>query len=125
MPSRGERRERTAFERVEDMLDAIARIQDYTKDMDLTAFLESRIAIDAVVRNFEIVGEAARHVPARLHIHYTAAPWRRIVGMRNRLAHDYPHTDVPLVWETIRNDLPTLEIALRAMLAELRGDDTL
>ena len=122
MPSRGERAERTVVERLEDMLEAIGRISTYTSGMDVTAFVDSQITVDAVIRNLEVIGEAARHIPERLQHHYHRAPWRWIIGMRNRLAHDYPHTDLPLIWETVQIDLPELQTALRRMLHDARAE---
>ena len=109
--------------RVLDMLGAIENIRDYTAGLDIATFGARGMVIDAVLRNFTILGEAAKYVPPYLRHHYTAAPWRLIIDIRNRAIHDYSGVDAGIVWRTIGRDLPDLESALRRMLAELDAAD--
>ena len=103
------------------MLEAIQRITGYTEDMTEAAFLTDSKTQDAVIRNIEIVGEAARNVE-RVHSGYAAqhseVPWSDIYLMRNRVAHGYFSVDLELVWKTIQNDLPLLEEQVRTLLKE-------
>ena len=73
----------------EDMRDAARKILDYTKDMTFEDFLLDDKTIDAAVRNFEIIGEAARRVPANFKIGHPEIEWHRITGLRNRIIHEY------------------------------------
>jgi uncharacterized protein with HEPN domain len=81
--------------------------------------LASSLVQDAVIRNIEIIGEAARNfgrVAPELAMAHAHIPWRSITGMRNRLTHGYFGVDLESVWATARNDLPPLREALRALL---------
>jgi uncharacterized protein with HEPN domain len=96
---------------LEHILEAIERIQRYVEDMSEINFLEDEKTQDAVVRNFEIIGEAARNIE-RYHPAYAEAhsdvPWTLMYTMRNRVAHGYFKVDYELVWQTIHGDLSEL-----------------
>ncbi len=103
---------------LDDILEAIAKIRDYTADLDYAAFAKDAKTQDAVVRNLEIIGEAARHLPESIR---TAAPeieWRKITGLRNILAHEYFGVSLPLVWDVVRNKLDSLGSACEKLLGE-------
>lgn len=97
------------------MREAVERIQRYVEDLAEPVFLSDAKTQDAVVRNFEILGEAARNVE-RHHADFAAAhpevPWSLICTMRNRLAHGYFQVDYELLWKTIHAELPDLQRAL-------------
>ena len=73
---------------VEDMLEALRKIDLYTAGLDHSAFLKDEKTIDAVVRNLEVLGEAARQVPDAFLVSHPDVPWRKIAGLRNRSEHD-------------------------------------
>jgi uncharacterized protein with HEPN domain len=108
--------------RLEDYLQhivqAIDRIERYTAAMDLAGFAVDSKTQDAVVRNIEVVGEAARNIQ-RQHADFAAlhghVPWAVMVGMRNRVSHGYFALDWNLIWATVRNDLPPLRVQVRAL----------
>ena len=102
--------------RIEDMLECVEKIRRYTKDMDVEAFKQSNITIDAVLRNIEILGEAAHHVPDSVAALAPEIPWRQIRGMRNILAHQYFGADVDTVWNTITVNIPPLIEPLQRLL---------
>ena len=102
--------------RVEDILEAIARIERYTASITLDTFRSQEQLIDAVVRNFIVIGEAARYVPPEITAHYPAVPWAKMRGLRNVVVHAYFDVDADILWETLRQDLPPLVPALRAIL---------
>ena len=102
--------------RLEDILEAIATIDRYATGMDYEAFRADGKTVDAVVRNLEIIGEAARHVPDAVQKRYSDVPWARMRDMRNVLIHEYSGVSVPIVWQTIRDDLPPLVPRLRKAL---------
>lgn len=102
---------------LEHMLEAIARIRRYVGRTRRAGFLRNALLQDAVIRNIEIVGEAAGRVSAELTGRATAIPWREIVGMRHRLIHGYLQVNLDTVWEVIERDLPALERDLRSLVA--------
>lgn len=75
--------------RVQDILDAIQKIQEYTKGSSLDSLRQDDRTVDAVVRNLTIIGEAARHVPAEIQTQYPAIPWDDMRDMRNVIVHEY------------------------------------
>ena len=102
--------------RIEDMLEAIGRIEEYVQGMHLNAFIEDRRTADAVVRNLEIIGEAARNVPDDVASCHPEVPWKKAWEMRNVLTHAYFGVDLPTVWKTIQEDLPPLKAQLQRLL---------
>ncbi len=102
--------------RIDDILDAIGKIQRYTKGMTRQSFSADSMIIDAVARNIEIIGEAARHVPADIRERYPGVPWADMRGMRNVVAHDYSRVDVDILWDTLERNLPPLVPLLREIL---------
>jgi uncharacterized protein with HEPN domain len=93
------------------ILQAIEKIQRHTADIDEVGFLNSELIQDAVVRNLEVIGEAANNI-LRADSEYSAChpevPWQVMYAMRNRLSHGYDKIDFEIVWNTIQADLPTL-----------------
>ena len=75
--------------RLEDMVESIDLIEEYVKNMDRNSWSQDRKTIDAVIRNLEVIGEAAKHLPAELQERYPDIPWFHIQGMRNLLIHEY------------------------------------
>ena len=98
------------------MLEAIARIRRYVGRKRRAAFLRDALLQDAVIRNIEVVGEAAGRVSAELTARNPEIPWREIVGMRHRLIHGYLEVNLLTVWEVIERDLPVLERSLRTLV---------
>lgn len=113
-----------------DLLDhivqAIERIERYTGDVDQTAFLANEEKQDAVIRNFEIIGEAAANIARRYPdfiAQHPAFRWQDAYGMRNILAHGYFKVDLDLVWKTTGADLAALKARVQALRAPLAGRD--
>lgn len=98
--------------RLEDILEALERIHGYVKGLDLQQFEADQRTIDAVVRNLEIIGEAARHIPDSITQEYPLIPWRYMRDMRNILIHEYFGIDTGIIWQTIAQDLPVLQSQL-------------
>jgi len=104
------------------ILQAIERIRGYTHELDERGFLADPKTQDAVLRNIEIIGEAARNVERndpKFTERRSEIPWAVIYAMRNRLSHGYFEVDLEIVWKTIRNDLPPLESRITALLKSL------
>jgi uncharacterized protein with HEPN domain len=93
---------------LEDMLDSALKIKRYTTNLNYDSFSEDDKTIDAVVRNFEIIGEAANRITHDFRIKYPEIEWNRIRGFRNRIVHDYFGIDYEIVWTIIENDLENL-----------------
>ena len=104
--------------RVQDILDSIAKIKTYTASLSLEEFLDDSMRIDAVIRNLEIIGEAAGHIPLEIQEKYPHLAWFEMRGMRNIISHQYFGISIPIIWQTIQNDLDPLEMGLQKMLTE-------
>jgi uncharacterized protein with HEPN domain len=104
------------------ILEAIKRIGDYIEDMDEVTFLESSMAQDAVIRNFEIIGEASNNIGKHSPEFVAAHPELPLISayqMRNAVAHGYFKVDLEIVWKTIHNDLPELYQRVQQALVDL------
>jgi len=84
---------------VEDILESCYKIKDYTKEISFEEFLADSKTIDAVVRNFEIIGEAANRLPEEFRDSYQDIDWHRISGFRNRIVHEYFGIDYSIIWQ--------------------------
>lgn len=102
--------------RIDDMLEAIQRIQQYTQGVTLAAFRSDQKTVDAVIRNFEVLGEAARFVPDEIQDKSQSIPWSKIRGMRHMLAHEYFGVNADLIWKTATSDMAPLMTALQEVL---------
>jgi uncharacterized protein with HEPN domain len=102
--------------RIEDMIEAIERIQNYTQGLSYDDFSADTKTVDAVVRNFELLGEAAGHVPPEIQKSYPNLPWSKIRGMRNLLTHEYFGISDSILWTTATVDLKPLLPLLREIL---------
>ncbi len=100
---------------IEDMLERIERIERFVAGLDHKAFLGDEKTIDSVVRNLEVIGEAAGRLPQELRDRHPEIPWRQIVGLRNRIVHQYFDVDLQLVWEIVRVELVDLKRQLSAL----------
>jgi len=106
------------------MLEAIRLARTYTEGMDKQDFLDDKRTQQAVILNLLTLGEAASHI-ARLYPafcdNHPQLPWKQMRGMRNRMAHGYFDINLEIVWETISNNLPELDAAIRAVIEANAG----
>ena len=102
--------------RIQDIIEAITAILDYTQGMDESRFSADRKTVDAVVRNLIIIGEAAVRVPEEIVLKYPEVPWYEMQGMRNFVVHEYFRPSDRIVWETVQRDLPPLLENLRRLV---------
>jgi len=99
------------------IIDAVQQIMSYTEGMDYNKFKTERMAQDAVIRQFEIIGEAAKNVSLEFRILHRDLPWRDLAGFRDKLIHQYFGVDLATVWRSVEVDVPILLEELRRLNA--------
>ena len=102
---------------VEDMVACCDKVLTYNNGIDHAAFTSDAMRYDATVRNLELIGEAATHVPAEVRAAAADVPWRMVIALRNRLIHGYLGIDDDTLWSIVRDDVAPLRVALSALLA--------
>jgi len=98
------------------ILDAIELFREYTKGMTENEFLGNTMAHDAVVRQIEILGEAARNISEEYKNKHSKLPWGKMIGIRNKIIHEYFNINYAIVWDTVKDDLPYLKKAIKQIL---------
>jgi len=91
---------------LQDMEDSMRHIFEFTKGMDFSTFKRNRLVVDAVIRNFEIIGEASKNVPENIKTKFPNIPWKNMYKLRNIISHDYFGIDYEVVWKIITEYLP-------------------
>jgi len=98
------------------ILDAMELIEGYTKGMSENEFLSASMTHDAVVRQIEIIGEAARNVSGKFRETHSKIPWGKMISIRNKIIHEYFNVNYAIVWDTIKDDLPVLKKSIKKIL---------
>lgn len=93
---------------LQDMLEAVEKIEGYLEGISFQQFTEDDMRRDAVLRNLEIVGEATKNLPPTLREKYSAMDWRKVAGLRDIVIHAYFKIDNNIVWDIVQNKLPEL-----------------
>ena len=91
---------------LEDMSQSMQRIEEYLGNLDFKKFKMTAMVVDAVVRNFEIIGEASKKIPTDIKRKYPEIPWKKMYGLRNLISHEYFGIDYEMIWEIAKNSLP-------------------
>ena len=100
-----------------DIKSSIQKIENFIKGLTFRDFQKNIMATDAVIRNLEVIGEAARHISLDLQKKYKEIPWKMIVEMRNKMTHEYFGIDLVILWNTITKDIPLLKKQIKIILA--------
>ncbi len=101
---------------LEDLLEAAGKIRRYTEGLSLHSFRNDSKTFDAVVRNLEIIGEAAKNLPKEVREKHGQVEWKRIAALRNILTHEYFGVDPEIIWDIVRHKLTDLEDVSRKIL---------
>lgn len=91
---------------LEDILESLEKIEKYSENLTRSKFKEKDIVIDAILRNIEIFGEASRKLPDNFKTQYKHIPWRKIIGLRNIILHEYSNVDLDIIWDVINKNIP-------------------
>ena len=104
---------------LDDINEALSKIKEYTQDLDFEKFSQDTKTIDAVIRNFEILGEATKQIPENIKSRYPKVPWKEMAGMRDKLVHAYFGIDAEVIWETITKRIPKLKNQIQNIIKDL------
>jgi len=104
---------------LEDILLSVSKIINYTQSLSFDEFVSDDKTIDAVIRNFEIIGEAANRLSDEIKNQYPSVDWYRLRGFRNRIVHDYMGIDYKIVWNIKENFLPLLTDEIKLIIEKL------
>lgn len=104
---------------IEDILEALEKIKDYINGLTFSEFEQDNKTVDAVVRNFEILGEATKQIPDKIRNKYPDIPWKEMAGMRDKLIHAYFGVNLEVVWETMNKRLPKVKLMIEEVLEKM------
>ncbi len=107
---------------IQDMLEFGERALSYTDGLEQDGFTDDARTYDATLRNIELIGEAATHIPETVRNSNADIPWRDIIGVRNRLAHGYLHISDSVIWSIIQDAIPEILPKLRQLLDSIDRD---
>jgi len=102
---------------LQDVLTAIQKIEKYVKNVSFSKFKSDDLKIDGVVRNLEIIGEAAKNIPSEVRGKHKEIEWKKISGLRDILIHEYFGVDLDVLWDIIQNKLPDLKKSVLKLLS--------
>ncbi len=100
-----------------DLLTAMTRISEYISGCDYTGFKKDYKTVDAVIRNFEIIGEASKNIPAEIKSKYPEVPWSEMYLLRNKVIHEYFGVDYEIIWDVAFNHLPHNKTQIEQIVA--------
>lgn len=104
---------------IDDMIGFVEKVIAYTDGLDQNEFVASGLNYDATLRNLELIGEAATHIPDNIRKAYQGIPWRQLIATRNRFIHGYLGIDNDTLWSIIKDDIPVLLPELRNLKTQV------
>ena len=105
---------------LEDILICVKKAQEFVQGMTYKEFTEDEKTYYAVIRAFEIIGEASKRISSGFRDKHPELPWKLMTGMRDKMIHDYFGVDLEVVWKTVNQNLPSVEPQLRLLLSEFQ-----
>lgn len=108
---------------LQDILDAIAKIEQYVSGFDIARFKADHLHVDGVTMNLIIIGEAANSIPDEIQQQYPEIDWRNITGLRNVIAHEYFRLNLDRIWDIVHVEIPLLKNQIILMIAKDNPDD--
>ena len=103
---------------LQDIAEAIDRIQSYLEGVARDEFETNQMRLDAVIRNLQIIGEAVKKIPDSIQKKYPNIPWQEIAGLRNRVTHAYFNVDINIIWDVVQSELPILKPQVQRIIKE-------
>lgn len=110
-------KKREAIDYLHDIFNAIAEVEEFIQGMTYESFAVDKKTVNAVIRSLEVLGEAAKHIPADFRHKHPEVPWSKMAGMRDVLIHDYMGVDLKTVWKAAKERLPEI----KPLIDGLRG----
>ena len=107
---------------LDDIFDAIEKIENYVEGLSFEEFSVDSKTVDAIVRNFEIIGEATKRIPLETKEKYPQIPWKLMAGTRDKLIHEYFGVNLQTLWKAVKEDLPPVKLAIKSLLAKMEKE---
>ena len=112
------KKDRTNILYLEDIQLAMQRIAEYIQGMDILKFKQDYKTVDAVIRNFEIIGEASKRLSSEIKVKYPEIPWQEMYLLRNKVSHEYFGIDYEIIWDVAQNYLPVNKLQIVKIIQE-------
>jgi uncharacterized protein with HEPN domain len=104
---------------LDDILDAVEKIENYVDGLTFEEFSEDSKTVDAIVRNFEIIGEATKRISTETKEEHPQIPWKMMAGTRDKLIHEYFGVNLQVLWKTVKEDIPPLKRSVKQLLQKM------
>lgn len=113
---------RTCVDYLEDILLSISDLEEFTKDLSFEQFISDRKTVLASRSALQVIGEASNKIPVNVRKEHTHIPWKYMIGLRNRIVHEYFGLRLKVIWEIIHKELPGLKPQISQMIMKLKED---